>query len=340
MIVPTSLKRPRHLPDEHWNAISSEHQRVIDALNVDDASALLGSLKSLVESVARVVLDIAGEPAESNASFESTLNRAHDLIVGQRSLDLADNRPFALMASQAKKMAANLGNVRNEFGTGHGRARVPIIKDEMVSLSASGTYIWVEWAIRRLDPFTAGRPGPLIDDLRHATFTRGSLAERLESASLSTLEPHHQRALGVAVGQRVMSGTFVVQWDGLDPAMDSSELEPWTKDYRVGLATGLLEDADGRTTITPPALEMALHVLRPVDDWTEWLEEFRAGLESASRQHLPQDWSELVRLEQIVNEHANQRSGEESGLLYKIAEKFKELMFFASNAPDGLDDLD
>jgi hypothetical protein len=256
------------------------------------------------------------------------------------ALDLADNRPFALMASQAKEMAANLGNVRNEFGTGHGRARVPLIKDEMVYLSAEGTYIWVEWAIRRLDPFTAGRPGPLIDDLRYATFTKGSLAQRLESASLPTLEPHHQRALGVAVGQRVTSGTFVVQWDGLDPAIDSIELEPWTRDYRLGLATGLLEDADGRTTITPRALEMAFDVLRPVENWTEWLEELRAGLESASRQHLPNDRGELVKLEQIVNEHARQRLGDESGLLHTIAERFRSLMFFSSNAPNDSADRD
>ena len=85
---------------------------------------------------------------------------------------------------------------------------------------------------------------------------------------------------------------------------------------------------------------MALDVLRPVDNWTEWLEEFRAGLESASRQHLPHDWSELVKLEQIVNEHANQRVGEERALLHTIAEKFKSLMFFASNAPDDSADLD
>lgn len=338
--MPTSLKRPQHLPDEHWEAIHSEHQRVIDALNMDDASAFLGSLKSLVESVARVVLDIAGEPAENNATFEGTLNRAHDLIVGQKSLDLADNRPFALMASQAKKMAANLGNVRNEFGTGHGRARLPVIKDEMVTLSASGTYIWVEWAIRRLDPFTAGRPGPLIDELHHATFSKGSLAARLESASLPTLEHHHQRALGVAVGQRVMRGTFVVQWDGLDPAIESSELEPWTRDYRLGLATGLLEDTEGRATITPRALEMALDVLRPIDNWTEWLEEFLSGLASASRQHLPQDWSELVKLEQIATEHAALRLGEEGELLHAIAEKFKALMFFTTEAPAGSPELD
>lgn len=334
MIVPAGLKRPRHLPDDHWVAISAEHRRVQDALDVDDASAFIGSLKSLVESVARVVLDVAGEPAESNASFEGTLNRAHDLIVGQKGFDLADNRPFALMASQAKKMAANLGNVRNEFGTGHGRAGIPLIKDEMVSLSASGTYIWVEWAIRRLDPFTAGRPVPLIDDLRHATFTKGSLAHRLDAANLPNLEPHHQRALGVAVGQRVTSGTFVVQWDGLDPAIATSELEPWTRDYRLGLATGLLEGVDARPTLTSRSFELALEALAPVEDWTGWLDELVSTMESTSRQHLPNDWGELVRLEQIANDFADRRSGEAGTLLHEIAEKFRALMFFAENAPD------
>lgn len=152
--------------------------------------------------------------------------------------------------------------------------------------------------------------------------------------------PHHQRALGVAVGQRVTRETLVVQRDGLDPVISSLELEPWTKDYRLGLATGLLEDADARTTITPRALEMTFDVLRPVEDWTEWLEELRAGLDSPPRQHLPTDWGELVKLKELVTEHVGQRSGEESALLNRIAEKLKSLMFFAAHAPDDTADVD
>ena len=106
------------------------------------------------------------------------------------------------MASQAKKMAANLGSVRNEYGTGHGRARPPEVLEEMLELRMDGAPIWVRWALRRLGPFLSGRPGPSIEDPNNNNLRAGVLARRLHDVDLPNLEVQHRRALGVAVGQR------------------------------------------------------------------------------------------------------------------------------------------
>lgn len=269
--TPRQLERPPHVPEDNWTAVRNEERRLHEAIISDDSPAIIGALKSLVESVARVVKDIAGDPADSDAPFEGTVSSAHNWLHRQPGLDLATDPPFGTMASQAKKMAANLGAVRNEFGTGHGRARPPAVMDEMVELSMEGALIWVRWALRRLGPFTSGRPGPLIEDLKYNNFRAGLLAQRLRDANLPNLEEHHQRALGVAVGQRAARGTFVVERDGLNPAIESNELIPWTREYRWGLATGLLENAEGRWTLRKPNIQGAVDAIAPVPDNSPWL---------------------------------------------------------------------
>lgn len=270
---PPALDRPEHLPDDNWSAITAEEERLSKAISDGDSESILGALKSLVESVARVAKDIAGEPADNNADFTKTLTRAHDLLCNQRGYELANEAPFSTVASQARKIAGTLGVIRNEFGTGHGRARPPKVLDEMVALSLDGGMMWTRWALRRLGPFAFGRPGPLIEALRSGTFYSGVLRGRLEAANLPGLEQRHQRAVGVAVGQRVMRETFVVRWDGLDPCRQSDELDPWTTDYRQGLATGLVEDEDGRLTLTPHSVQWLTEVVDPIPDNGEWLTE-------------------------------------------------------------------
>jgi hypothetical protein len=63
-----------------------------------------------------------------------------------------------------------------------------------------------------------------------------------------------------------MGETFVVRRDGLEPCRNSDDLLTWPRDYRIGLASGLWFDVDGRTTLTPKSLEDALAVLEPVPD--------------------------------------------------------------------------
>lgn len=317
--TPEPLKKPDHLPEDNWAAIAAEEGRLHQSVESEDPAAIIGCLKSLVESVARVTKDLAGEPADVNASFDATVNRAHDLLRRQPGIDLTNDNDFSRVASQACKIASSLGTIRNAYGTGHGRARPPAVLDEMVHLSLDGGLMWVRWALRRLGPFTLGRPGPLIEDLHGGWFTSGSLAMRLQAADLPSLDPVHQRAVGVAVGQRVARDTFVVRWDGLDPARTSSELSPWTADYRQGVATGLLQDGDGQWTLAPRFVQWAVEVLEAVPDNSEWLEAtVPAIVASTNRGLLSGDDAAEARA--TVARQATSRPEEEQSLWTSLAE--------------------
>jgi hypothetical protein len=69
-------------------------------------------------------------------------------------------------------------------------------------------------------------------------------------SNLPRLEPQHQRATGVAVGQRAARGTVVVHRDGVEPSMSSDNLAIWPRDYRLGLVYGLWFDHGGSVTMT------------------------------------------------------------------------------------------
>lgn len=226
----------------------------------------------------KIVLELNGNPAAAIAAYETTVKQAHTLLFGQPGDQLANQTAFGQVATQANKIALKLGGIRNEYGGGHGRARVPVLEDEMVALSLDGGLLWARWALRRVGYFAIGRPGPLIDALvgsPFSTFSAGQLKVRLNSVNLPNLEPRHQRSIGIAVGQRVMRETFVVRQDGLDPVLESDSLTTWPRDYRIGLAHGLWFDPDGHLTLTPASVQRALKVLEPVpdcaDDLTEWV---------------------------------------------------------------------
>lgn len=291
------IRRPQYLGDEHWECITTEMSRLHRSLEAEDDGQVLSDLKCLVESVARVALDIAGSPAKPDATLDDTVNRAHQLLATQPGHDLTGERPFAAMASQASKIARNLGNIRNQFGGGHGRARKPGLRHEMVDLALDGSLIWARWAVRRLGLFSEGRPAILIRDLveEPATFRSGDLHRRLVAANLHGLEPHHQQELGVAVGQRAMRQTFVVRRDGLDPCLASDDLTVWPAGYRIGLLRGLWFAPDGHATITPQSIRDGLNVLDPVPDGAQALQDQVTRVQEFTKPCLPDADQKAVR---------------------------------------------
>lgn len=291
------IQRPQFLGDEHWSCITIELERLHRSLDAADDGQALSDIKCVVEATARVALDIAGEPAQPNDSYEKSIGRAHDLLAEQPGHALARGGEFTRAASQARKIAASLGLVRNQFGGGHGRAGMPDIRDEMVDLALDGGLTWARWAVRRLGLFSEGRPSLLIRDLveQPATFHSGDLRRRLEAANLSAIETHHQQELGVAVGQRVMRQTFVVKWDGLDPCLESDDLSVWPAGYRIGLLRGLWFAPDGHPTITPRSIRDGLEVIDPMPDAADALHEQVARVRESTRPSLPDADQESVR---------------------------------------------
>lgn len=322
--IDVRLPRPLYIREHHWAAVSAEADRLQRSLQSSDGSQVLADIKCVVESIARIVLDVNGTPADPNANFGSIVAQANSTLKGQPGDELANQTVFGNMATQAGKIAQNLGDIRNQFGGGHGRARTPVLTDEMVRLALDGGLLWARWALRRLGYFTEGRPDSLIDDLNgnpRAIFRSGELQRRLVSANLPTLSAQHQRAIGVAVGQRAASGTFVVHWDGVEPCLNSDDLAIWPRDYRLGVAYGLWFDAEGNVTFTPASAREALAILDPVGDCSADLSEWVQRI-AATRQGwtLPAWDAEAFEIAEFIRVKKPQRPPQESDVLDKLAD--------------------
>ncbi|MGK5738922.1 abortive infection family protein [Micromonospora sp. URMC 103] len=232
--------------------------------------------------MARVVLSARGRPVGDAADFSPTLTAAHSELVQQQGPGLSQT---ALgVASDAKKMANRLRELRNDYGTGHGRAHVPVVEDEVILLALDGALVWVRWALRRLEHVLAGALVPLLNDLQHDVFRTGELARRLLQANVPALVDDDQRRLGVAVGQRASRGTFLAREEGLvAPVRDENDAR-WPLAYREGAvegtflnAAGQLQVDDGLTVIRPAA-----QLAASMPDAAEFLRRLRAKLAAAS----------------------------------------------------------
>jgi hypothetical protein len=85
-------------------------------------------------------------------------------------------------------------------------------------------------------------------------------------ANLPELATVDQRMIGVAVGQRAASGTFVVFEEGVDAAIASGDLGIWPPAYRAGVAEGLFLDRNGYLVLSPRVVGSALEILRVLPD--------------------------------------------------------------------------
>lgn len=229
--------------------------------------------------------------------------------------------------------------IRNEYGTGHGRAHQPNIRDEMVDLALDGGLTWVRWALRRLGYFSEGRPDALIRDLveqPQTNFRAGTLDRRLKAADMPRLEQRHQRALGVAVGQRVMRGTFVVRWGGLDPCLNSDDTETWPPAYRLGLAQGLWFAPDDRPTVTAGSIRDGLTVLDPLPDCSDELDELIGRIITETEPGLPNDdLKDAVAAARFVRDRVPARPAAEAVALSRLAEHIEPRQ---SATPGGVRD--
>lgn len=268
------VPHPQHIGEAHADAVDLELQRFARAAEAGDDGQAIGYLKCVIEAIAKVVLDLNGTPAGGTESFDPIVKRAHDLLAGQPGHELAMESPFGNLATQARKMAVSMSTIRNGYGAGHGRARQPELKSEMLELAMDGSLLWVRWAIRRLGYFAMGRPETLIRDLvgdpaGKISFSRGDLATRLDAANLAVAEPRHVRSIGVAVGQRAAQHTFNVHIEGVKAAINDNDLRRWPASYRVGVASGLLFSPDELPTVTTYNLRDALEVCTPVTEESE-----------------------------------------------------------------------
>jgi hypothetical protein len=96
-----------------------------------DFGLVIGSAKDLVEATARAVVDATGETAPNNFDYQDAINAAHAALEYQLGEGLAPDASVRQVAAASKKIASRIREIRNEYGTGHGRAQLPLIPAEL-----------------------------------------------------------------------------------------------------------------------------------------------------------------------------------------------------------------
>lgn len=178
------LNRPAELGADHWRTITGHADRLERAGRDGDLSLVVGSAKDLVETIAKIVLELSGEVAPSNAQLPELLSKVHAAIDRQPGQGAAADPSVRNVVQGAKTIVSQLPELRNRFGTGHGRVLTPEIDDELASLSLDAALLWARWVLRRLEQLLAGRPLSLVEALQSGIFYRGALRNRLLAVQL------------------------------------------------------------------------------------------------------------------------------------------------------------
>lgn len=324
-VLYADLRKPEALDPSGWAAIEDPLNRLKNAVHNNDRPLIVGSAKDLVEATARVVLSVRGQPAGSNEDYDKVLGDAHRAIERQPGPGVAVDAPVRQAATCARKLAVQLRELRNTYGTGHGRPSLPVVEDEVLETCVDGALLWTRWALRRLQLLIIGDLQPLIVDLRGSTFSMGSLANRLQAADLPNLPPDDQRLLGVAVGQRAATNTFTVRIDGVEACAASQDPVAWPPGYREGVVEGLFLDQFGQIRVDDGARgpRLAGEVLGPHPDQTRALTELEVKLRRAAwSPEFTVMWQQAVAEMQLVRNLLREPGAQQVWL--NIAEQFRQ----------------
>jgi hypothetical protein len=268
------LDRPRGISDQSWQAIDHHRERLDRAWRSPvDGGTVIGAAKELCECVARVVLEERAVSYSRSDDMPKLVSAAHKTLDRNPGRGQASQIGVRNLSQAAKNIVIVLSELRNELGSGHGRAQIPRVSKEAAVAASDAAALWVRWALARLDDLLGGDVDLLIQELNGAHFHRGLLTQRFDEVGLDNLPGEDQRRLGVAVAHRAMRGTFVVSESGVEPLQDRPG--DWPEDYRLGVATGLLLAPDGNI---------------------EMRSQFAPALASIVTQMRPEDWAELVNL--------------------------------------------
>lgn len=256
------LNRPTHLDDESWTAVATYRDRLSHALTVDDRQATVGAAKELVECIARVVLQVTGATLGDEAKFNATVDAAQRQL-GLRPVDLGNTPALRSIAQSALTMVKSVNELRNDVGTGHGRARIPEISDAAHQAAVDAAILWSNWVLRVLEPLLASSARVFIEQL-NTPISRVSLSEAMRTADLVSQPAEAQHQMGVAVGQRAGGGFGNAYAVGVTPAEENRSLQDWPAQYRLGLVDGLLIDWSGQIDINEVSAGALIGVLVPV----------------------------------------------------------------------------
>lgn len=231
-----------------WEAIELARDRLQRAWDVHDLPEVVGKSKELVETVAKVTVEATEGTVADSIDFQPIVKAAQKALKRQPGSDLSQDQDLRAMAQAAQTIATSLAPIRNAYGTGHGRARIPDVAEEMATLSLESALVWCRWALRRLGHLLADYPNDLIAAVQTGT-TRSVLREKFQAAALAQQPAEVQRRIGVAFGQQSAGGFGNATEVGVEPAVEGG-YEDYPIDYRGGLLEGMLLTAGGAVGLT------------------------------------------------------------------------------------------
>lgn len=275
-----NLKRPDGLGEDEWTAIKDAETRLLRAKAASDAPLVVGSAKELCEAIAKAIIAERGGVPTATASMSELITTAHKLLEFQPGEGLANDPETRKVAQGLKSVVIGLAEMRNRYGTGHGRPMATGITDEHAELAFDAALLWSGWALRRLEPYIAGDVTTLVRDLEGEIFHRGDLTRRLSFANLAHLPAVDRRRLGLAVARRASQDTFVVIEDGVE-AVQPDDSDKWPPDYVESLLIGLFFDANGYLDLKPWKVRESARILSVHPDPSPILKELAERTASA-----------------------------------------------------------
>src|SRR5215472_16729878 len=125
------LNRPRGISDQSWQAIEHHRERLDRAWRYSaDGGAVIGAAKDLCECVARVVLEERAVPYGGNDDMPKLVSAAHTTLDRRPGRGQAAQVGVRNLSQAARNIVIVLSELRNELGSGHGRAQTPRVSRE------------------------------------------------------------------------------------------------------------------------------------------------------------------------------------------------------------------
>jgi abortive infection Abi-like protein len=301
------LPRAEHIDQPSWEAIELARDRLQRAWEIQDLPEVVGKAKELVETVAKVTVAATEGTVADSIDFEPLVKAAQQSLKRQPGTDLSQDQNLRAMAQAAQTIASRLAAIRNAYGTGHGRARIPDVVEEMASLSVESALVWCRWALRRLGHLLADYPNDLIAAVQVGT-TRNVLREKFGAAALGQQPEEVQHRIGVAFGQQSAGGFGNATEVGVEPAIEGG-YEGFPIDYRRGLLEGMLLTAGGNIGLTDSYAPWFVSLLAslPESDAPGLLERLRQDVADARWIDI---WRGSTHVEPAVVVTALRREGE------------------------------
>jgi len=168
--------KPENLDDAMWDAFVQHRDTFLAANTAEprNLSTIIGFAKEMCESLAKIVLVTRGETIGSAAKYPSLIATAHEKL-GLHPKNLASDSASRTIAQSLMSLATSLGELRLNYGTGHGRAEAVYATEDHAELAIDAAQAWCRYALRRLPAFLLGNIEPIIAKLRQGVWRSGDL---------------------------------------------------------------------------------------------------------------------------------------------------------------------